>query len=125
VSEAPGVARCVRSPLGKVKALDKSLGSVPDKGDCVETVSNWTRGAVIRPLDWFSKHPAYVELQLSVSPAQFASIKRLGEAAFKDPLLVTQQGVIIDGYARKALQRKAGTVTPFSAEQSVLCSPVC
>jgi hypothetical protein len=24
-----------------------------------------------------------------------------------------------------ALWRKAGTVTPFSAEQSVLCSPVC
>ena len=37
--------------------------------------------------------------QLSVSPAQFASIERLGESAFKDPLLVTPR-VIIDGYAQ-------------------------
>jgi hypothetical protein len=56
---------------------------------------------VIRSLDWFKKHPAYVELQLAVSPTQLAALKRLGDFVFKDPLLVTRQGVIIDGYARK------------------------
>ena len=49
----------------------------------------------MRPANELCKHPAYAELQLSVSPAQFVSIKRLGESAFKDPLLVTRQGVII------------------------------
>jgi hypothetical protein len=58
-------------------------------------------GTVIRPIDWFKKHPVYVELQLAVSAAQLATLKRAGMLALKDPLLVTREGIIIDGYARK------------------------
>ena len=119
MSEAPGVARCVKSPLGKVNALDESLGSVPDKVDCFETMSNWIRGAVIRPLDWFSKHPAYAELQLAVAPARLASLKSLGDLAFKDPILVTRQGVIIDGYARKECADSLGISTLLCVELDI------
>jgi hypothetical protein len=77
------------------------------------------RGPVMRPTNELHKHPAYAELQLSVSPAQFASIKRLGEAAFKDPLLVTQQGVIIDGYARKEYADSLGISTLLCVELDV------
>src|SRR5262245_12785816 len=47
------------------------------------------------------KHPAYVEHRLAVSPAQLAAIRRMGDLALKEPLLITREGVIIDGYARK------------------------
>jgi ParB-like chromosome segregation protein Spo0J len=55
---------------------------------------------VARPIEWFKKHPVYVELQFAVSPAQFASLKRVGVLVLKDPLFVNREGVIIDGYAR-------------------------
>jgi hypothetical protein len=72
---------------------------------------NWTGGTVIRSIDWFKKHPAYVELKLFVSPTQLAALKSLGDLAFKDPLLVTCQGVIIDGYARKEYADRSGIST--------------
>jgi hypothetical protein len=74
---------------------------------------------MLRSTNELRKHPAYAELQLSVSPAQSASIKRLGEAAFKDPLLVTHQGVIIDGYARKEYADSLGMSTLFCVELDV------
>jgi hypothetical protein len=52
------------------------------------------------------QHPAYVELHLTASPAQLATIKRLGDVALRDPILVTRDGVIIDGYARKGVCRQ-------------------
>jgi len=52
-------------------------------------------------VDQLCKHPTYAELQLAVSPIQLAALKRLGSLAFKDPVLITREGVIIDGYARK------------------------
>jgi hypothetical protein len=63
-----------------------------DSAPRTETVAN---RFVTRSVSELRPHPAYAELQLSVSSAQFASIKGLGEPAFKDPLLVTRQGVIM------------------------------
>ena len=71
------------------------------------------------PTNELRKHPTYAELQLSVSPAQFASIKRLGEPAFKDPLTVTRQGVIIDGYARKEYADSLGIPTLLCVELDI------
>jgi hypothetical protein len=65
-------------------------------------------GLVVRATNELRKHPAYTELQLSVSPAQLASIKRFGESALEDPLTITRQGVIIDGYARKEYADSVG-----------------
>ena len=76
-------------------------------------------GVVVRATNELRKHPAYVELQLSVSPAQFASIKRLGEPAFQDPLTVTRHGVIIDGYARKEYADSLGFSTLLCVELDV------
>jgi hypothetical protein len=58
-------------------------------------------GTIIRRVDELRKHPAYERLQLVVSAAQLAELRRLGNLAFKDPLLITHTGIIIDGYARK------------------------
>ena len=76
-------------------------------------------GLLLRLTNELRKHPAYAELQLSVSAAQLSSIKRLGESAFKDPLLVTRQGVIIDGYARKEYADSLGISTLLCVELDV------
>jgi ParB-like chromosome segregation protein Spo0J len=78
-----------------------------------------TTELVMRSTKELQKHPAYAELQLAVSPAKVASIKRLGELAFKDPLLVTRQGVIIDGYARKEYADSVGISTLLCVELDV------
>ena len=62
----------------------------------------------MRPLAQLRKHPAYVDLKFSVSAAQLAEIQRLGNLPFKDPILITAEGIIIDGYARRELAEKQG-----------------
>jgi len=84
-----------------------------DGATFVQRKSPLVTDLVMRRTNELRKHPAYAELQLSVSAAQFAAIKRLGELAFKDPLLVTRQGVIIDGYARKEYADSLG-ISPLS-----------
>lgn len=79
--------------------------------DSRETASQGAINTSIRPVSWFRKHPVYLELRLAVSAAQLAEVRRLGEISFKDPLLVTRQGVIIDGYARKQYADSLGIST--------------
>jgi hypothetical protein len=65
-------------------------------------------------VDQLSPHPSYVKHQLSVSTSQLTALSALGELAFEQPIIVTQTGIVIDGYARWELARKQG-------RQSMLC----
>ena len=65
----------------------------------------------LRSVAGLHAHPAYVELKLAVSPAQLAALKRAGWLALKDPLLVTREGLIIDGYARREYADNLGIAT--------------
>src|SRR4051812_42606899 len=69
---------------------------------------------VTLPLDQLSPHPSYLKHQLSVSVAQLTALSALGDLAFEQPIIVTQAGIVIDGYARWELARKQG-------RQSILC----
>ena len=73
-----------------LKTADGGLAISPNAG-----------GVILRSVDLLHAHPAYAEIKLAVSPAQLAAVKRAGKLALKDPLLVTREGIIIDGYARK------------------------
>jgi hypothetical protein len=70
----------------------------------------------LRSVDGLRQHPAYAELKLTVSPAQLAALKKIGELVFKDPLLVTREGLIIDGYARKEYADRVGISTLLCVE---------
>jgi hypothetical protein len=65
----------------------------------------------MRPLNELRKHPAYCDLSLTVSSVQLTAVQNLGEDVFKDPLLITRAGIIIDGYARRELAEKQGILT--------------
>jgi len=55
-------------------------------------------------------HPSYVKHKLSVPACKIDALDRLGNRAFQDPILVTQDRLIIDGYARWELAKKRGMV---------------
>lgn len=53
-------------------------------------------------------HPGYVRLGLTVPASRLSALAEQGEAAFREPLTITQERVVIDGYARWELARLEG-----------------
>jgi hypothetical protein len=56
-------------------------------------------------------HPAYVRHQLAVSAGQLSALAELAELACRDPLTVTRDRTIIDGYARYELASQKGHIS--------------
>jgi hypothetical protein len=56
-------------------------------------------------------YPSYLKHKLSVPASRIDALDRLGNRAFQDPILVTQDRLIIDGYARWELAKKRGMAT--------------
>ena len=69
-----------------------------DATSCTRLVSE------IRP------HPRIVQLQLTPSFAKMSALTDRGDLAFKDPLTVTHEGIILDGFARWSLASLQGHV---------------
>lgn len=65
-------------------------------------------GSVVCRVDELRSHPSYIRHNLSVAPAQLSSLAARGELAFRDPLVITCDHIIIDGYARWQLARCQG-----------------
>lgn len=66
------------------------------------------------PPDELRPHPSYVRHQLSVSASQLSALAALGRLAFREPIVITRKGMIVDGYARWELARRQG-------RQAILC----
>jgi len=62
-------------------------------------------------VDELHPHPSYIRHQVSVSIFQLTVLAEKGDLAFRDPLTTTQDGSILDGYARWTLARKQGRET--------------
>jgi ParB-like chromosome segregation protein Spo0J len=62
-------------------------------------------------LDELHPHPSYFRHKLSVPACKIDALDRLGNRAFQDPIVVTQDRLIIDGYARWELAKKRGMAT--------------
>ncbi len=62
-------------------------------------------------LDELRPHPAYVRHHLAVSSARLSALAKRGDLAFSEPLAVTTDRTIIDGYARWQLALQRGRAT--------------
>src|SRR5271165_1212650 len=62
-------------------------------------------------LDELHPHPSYVRHHLTVSAAQLSALADWGYQAFLEPLVITQDRTILDGYARLELARLQGRGT--------------
>ena len=69
---------------------------------------------VNRCLDELRPHPSYVRHGLSSSPKQLSALVAIGELAFREPIVVTSNGLIVDGYARFELAQR-------QRRETVLC----
>jgi hypothetical protein len=80
---------------------------------------------VTRNLDQLSPHPSYARHGLSVQPFKLAALAELGELAFQHPIVITRDGLIMDGYARWELAKAKGRPTllcleyEFTVEQAL------
>lgn len=59
-------------------------------------------------------HPGYAQLGLNISSSRLNALLELGEDTFLFPLLVTSNGIVIDGYARLEVARLQGRRTESS-----------
>jgi hypothetical protein len=66
---------------------------------------------VICRLDELHPHPSYVRHQFSVPASQLSAIADRGDRAFLEPLAITRDRTILDGYARLELARLRGRAT--------------
>jgi len=79
-----------------------------------EGANNFRCRLVILSVDQLCPHPSYTRHHLSVSASQLTAISALGDLAFQQPIMITQKGIVIDGYARWELASQQG-------RESVLC----
>lgn len=63
------------------------------------------------PLSELRAHPSYLRLQLTVPTSTLSALAAQGELAFREPLAITSERVVIDGYARWRLARLTGRQT--------------
>lgn len=64
-------------------------------------------------VDELRSHPSYIRHNLSVAPTQLSILAARGDLAFRDPLVIACDHVVIDGYARWQIARCQGrTVLP-------------
>lgn len=61
-------------------------------------------------------HPSYTRHKLTVSVSQLSALIELGEIAFQQPIIVTANGTIVDGYARWQLAKRQGRETILCLE---------
>ena len=62
-------------------------------------------------LDELRPHPSYVQHRLAVPASQLSALAERGDRAFLEPLMITQDRTILDGYARFQLARLQGRAT--------------
>jgi hypothetical protein len=62
-------------------------------------------------LDELNPHPSYLRHHLAVPASQLSALAERGDRAFLEPLMITQDRTILDGYARLELARLQGRET--------------
>jgi hypothetical protein len=61
--------------------------------------------------DELHPHPSYVRLDLKVPASKLSALADVGDLAFREPLAITREGTILDGYARWQLAQLQGRST--------------
>ncbi len=62
-------------------------------------------------VDGLRPRPSYIKHGLAVSVDKLSALVGLGELAFQEPIVITQDGTIVDGYARVELARLQDRLT--------------
>jgi len=63
---------------------------------------------ITRPLDELHPHPSYARHCVTVPISKLSALAERSDLAFQEPIRITRDGIIIDGYARVELARQLG-----------------
>jgi len=66
---------------------------------------------IFLPLNELRPHPSFDHHGISVSVSRLSALAALGEFAFRQPVTITEDGTMLDGYARWELARRQGRKT--------------
>jgi hypothetical protein len=66
---------------------------------------------VICRLGELRPHPSYVRLRLTLPVSKLSALAEQGDLALREPLVITRERIVIDGYARLELARRQGRPT--------------
>ena len=80
-------------------------------GECQSPRDNDGGQLTTRRVEQLHPHPAYVRYGLAVPASRLSALADLGDLAFREPLVITRKGTILDGRARWELARLQGRVT--------------
>jgi hypothetical protein len=70
-------------------------------------------------LDELRAHPSYARHHVAVPAPQIAALEALGDFAFREPIVITRDRTVVDGYARWQLARQQGRGTILCTEYDV------
>jgi hypothetical protein len=62
-------------------------------------------------VDELRPHPSLLKHQVPVSAFKLSALDQLGELAFRDPVIVTRDRIVVDGYARLELAKSRDRLT--------------
>ena len=85
----------------------------------IGTTASSDGSLITRRVDALQAHPGYLRHLLSVPVAKLSALSEAGDPVFREPLLVTKGGTIIDGYARWELARHQGRSTLLCFEYDI------
>ena len=85
-----------------------------DRGQSSDDVSQPDRlqGRLVTcPVEELRPHPSYGRHRFTVSPSRLSALAESGDFALHEPLMITRNRTIIDGYCRWELARRQGRTT--------------
>jgi hypothetical protein len=62
-------------------------------------------------VDQLRPHPAYASLDIAISAPELSALIERGDTAFQEPLLITRERIIVEGYDRWELAKRQGRPT--------------
>ncbi len=85
---------------------DKAMAAASSVRDTEAQLPKESSQLVTCRVDELRAHPSYLRHDLSVTATQLSALSAKGELAFRDPIIITLDRVVIDGYARWALAHR-------------------
>ncbi|HZQ67194.1 MAG TPA: hypothetical protein VFA68_01640 [Terriglobales bacterium] len=95
--------------------VNERVGELPDQS-CSNMDPRPVSGSVQLRLDELRVHPSYARHHVAVPAPQMAVLEALGDFAFREPIVITRDRIVVDGYARWQLARHQGRDTILCTE---------
>lgn len=79
------------------------MGENAIQAQSFEASANLQGQLVTRGLDQLRPHPSYERHKIAVPACKLSALAKRGDLAFREPLAITRENIILDGYARWTL----------------------